>query len=112
MNQELRLFTVGSRGLIAFMLALGILPISALGQEPPPDSITVAGIVRDFLPGHPDFEVTPSNGYGHYMGNIDTELDDDQKPVFTGDGYKVSKEWRDKFYESESGGAGTPDSLS
>ncbi len=95
MNQELRLSTVGSRGLIASMLALGILPVSALGQETPPNSITVAGIVRDFLPGHPDFEVTPGNGYGHYMGNIDTELDDDGKPVFVGSGYKVKREWRD-----------------
>ncbi len=95
MNQELRPFTVGSRGLIASMLALGILPVSALGQDTPPDTITVTGIVRDFLPGHPDFEVTPSNGYGHYRGNIGSELDDDGKPVFVGGGYKVSREWRD-----------------
>ncbi|MCH7849793.1 MAG: fibro-slime domain-containing protein, partial [Planctomycetes bacterium] len=95
MNQVLRLFAVGGRGLIASMLALGILPDSALGQETPPDTITVAGIVRDFLPGHRDFEVTPSDGYGHYMGNIGTELDDDGKPVFVGGGYKVSREWRD-----------------
>ena len=95
MNQELRPFTVGSRGLIAFTLAIGIFPISAFGQETPPDTITVAGIVRDFLPGHPDFDVTPSNGYGHYMGNIDTELDDDGKPVFVAGGYKVKREWRD-----------------
>ena len=95
MNQELRPFTVGSRGLIVSMLALGSISISAPGQETPPDSITVAGIVRDFLPGHPDFDVTPGNGYGHYMGNINTQLDDDQKPVFTGNGYKVKREWRD-----------------
>jgi len=96
MNHELRPFAVGSLGLIVSMLALRSVPISAFGQETPPESITVAGIVRDFFPpDHPDFEVTPGNGYGHYMGNIDTQLDDDLKPVFTGDGYKVKREWRD-----------------
>ena len=49
--------------------------------------ILVAGIVRDFTSDHPDFDVTPGNGYGHYMGNIRPTLDKDGKPVFTGGGY-------------------------
>ncbi|MHC4107909.1 MAG: fibro-slime domain-containing protein [Planctomycetota bacterium] len=51
--------------------------------------------IRDFGPDHPDFDVTPSDGYGHCMGNIAPRLDAGGKPVFTGEGYRVSREWRD-----------------
>ncbi|MCH8823983.1 MAG: fibro-slime domain-containing protein [Planctomycetes bacterium] len=61
-----------------------------------PAVILVAGIVRDFSADHPDFDVTPGNGYGHVMGNIRRFLDKDGKPVFRGGGFRVSKEWRDK----------------
>lgn len=61
-----------------------------------PTYILVAGIVRDFSSDHPDFDVTPGNGYGHVMGNIRRFLDEDNKPVFRGGGFKVRKEWRDK----------------
>lgn len=61
-----------------------------------PTYILIAGIVRDFSSDHPDFDVTPGNGYGHIMGNIRRYLDKDNKPVFRGGGFKVSKEWRDK----------------
>ena len=64
-------------------------------SEALPATQQVTGIVRDFLPTHPDFNVTPSNGYGHYCGNIETELDAQDKPVFKGGGFRVAKEWRD-----------------
>ncbi len=62
-----------------------------------PDPVSLVGIVRDFQPSpeHPDFDVTPGNGYGHYCGNIALELDDDGKPVCVGGGFRVSREWRD-----------------
>jgi fibro-slime domain-containing protein len=55
------------------------------------------GRVRDFqpTPAHPDFNVTPSNGYGPYCGNIATTLDADGKPVFNGNGWRVQQQWRD-----------------
>ncbi|MCH7766999.1 MAG: hypothetical protein IH916_10620, partial [Acidobacteria bacterium] len=68
--------------------------------DDPPDEIRLGGIVRDFrertVPGgHPDFERQPDHGFGHYAGNIGLLLSDDGKPVFTGNGYKVSSQWKD-----------------
>jgi len=65
-----------------------------------PNTITLTGVVRDFRErtapnGHPDFERRPSSGFGHYMGNVAMELDDDHKPVFTGEGRKVGRQWAD-----------------
>jgi len=65
-----------------------------------PDELVLTGIVRDFRErseagGHPDFERRPDNGFAHYMGNVDTYLDEDNKPVFTGQGAKVRHQWRD-----------------
>lgn len=81
-----------------------------------PDSITLTGVVRDFrelsVPGgHPDFEAVPDAGFGHYMGNIALQLDEDGKPAFTGHGYKVAAEWTDaqghaihpRFFNPDSG---------
>jgi len=63
-----------------------------------PDSITITGVIRDFRErsedgGHPDFEVLPDAGGGHYMGNVADTLDADGKPVFTGAGHKVEQQW-------------------
>ena len=79
---------------VAAFLAVLLSPATASGQALPP-YIEITGIVRDFSEGHPDFEVIPSDGYGHYMGNIDPVLGPDEKPIFTGAGYKVSQDWRD-----------------
>ena len=40
---------------------------AALAQAP--SVIHVPGIVRDFRSDHPDFDITPAAGYGHYAGN-------------------------------------------
>ncbi|UCD75248.1 MAG: fibro-slime domain-containing protein [Phycisphaerales bacterium] len=69
--------------------------LRALGGERYPDVVVLRGIVRDFVEDHPDFDVVPGNGYGHYCGNIATTLGEDQKPVFVGGGSRVSREWRD-----------------
>ena len=65
-----------------------------------PETISLSGVVRDFRErreanGHPDFERRPDAGFGHYMNNVATELDDEFKPVFTGEGRKVSRQWKD-----------------
>lgn len=64
-----------------------------------PATIELTGIVRDFKEkskpgGHADFEITPSGGFGHYSGNVATELGSDGKPVFTGTGFKVDSQWK------------------
>src|SRR5689334_14281732 len=47
----------------------------AIYDSAPPAALTLVGSVRDFrektVPGgHPDFEVIPNLGYGHYSGNV------------------------------------------
>ncbi|MHC4209586.1 MAG: fibro-slime domain-containing protein [Planctomycetota bacterium] len=59
------------------------------------DTIELIGVVRDFLPSHPDFDVVPPQGYGHYMWNVATEMNEDDRPVFVGGGYKVLSQAHD-----------------
>ena len=78
-------------------------PTLALAQTPPPpppDTITLGGVVRDFREyseagGHPDFEVTPEGGFGHYSANVSPVLGADQNPTPTLGGWKVTKQWKD-----------------
>lgn len=81
-------------GILPFLMPASLGVNTASAQALPP-TIELTGIVRDFYEGHPDFEVVPSNGYGHYMGNLNPVLGPDEKPIFTGAGYKVSQDWRD-----------------
>jgi len=65
-----------------------------------PTELVLAGVIRDFKErtvqgGHPDFERQPAGGFGHYMNNVEMNLDSDGKPVFKGGGRKVSSQWRD-----------------
>ena len=68
-------------------------------EEDPPEFIELTGTVRDFQEqtaegGHPDFEITPDHGFNHYVGNIAPSLSDDRKPIFTGNGAKVTSQWK------------------
>lgn len=65
-----------------------------------PDEITLTGVVRDFKErsvdgGHTDFERQPGLGYGLYAQNIAVDIGADEKPVFTGNGRKVRRSYRD-----------------
>lgn len=65
-----------------------------------PAKVTIAGVARDFRAwnvsgGHPDFERTPPNGWGVYMGIVHDTLDPDGNPVFKSTGSKVMTPWRD-----------------
>ena len=82
-------------GIFSFSLPDSLLSTSQGLLQAQPPTLTIHGTVRDFSPDHPDFDVTPGNGYGHYMGNIAITLDAQNKPVFIGGGFKVSSEWRD-----------------
>ncbi len=94
-------------GLTAALLLTVSMPSGAIASPdpslpPPPSSITLTGVVRDFKErtaqnGHPDFEITPAHGYAHYCGALSADLGSDGKPMFIGQGFKVKSgyEWRD-----------------
>jgi fibro-slime domain-containing protein len=69
-------------------------------SEEDPESVVLTGIIRDFNEktaenGHPDFENRPSSGFGHYVGNIGLQLNEEGKPVFTGNGRKLKRDFKD-----------------
>ena len=79
---------------------LGMAPAALADDTPPPATIELTGIVRDFHErthpnGHPDFERAPSAGFGHYVGNVAPLLWADGNPVFTGTGSKLLSQYRD-----------------
>ncbi len=85
------------RGVLVSVIFLGVLSTSTpSGADPDEgegngnaDQLELTGIVRDFLPSHPDFDLVPPEGYGQYMWNIATALGGQLKPSFVGGGYKV-----------------------
>jgi fibro-slime domain-containing protein len=81
-------------------VALALVEAAAASNPNLPETVTLTGVVRDFRErtvagGHTDFEFRPVAGFGHYMDNVATLLDDDGKPVFIGGGRKVNQQWRD-----------------
>ena len=80
-------------------LAVSTLSVSIPPTTSPPSTVTLTGTVRDFKErtvsgGHPDFEITPTHGFGHYCDAIDPVLPSDKVPLFKGGGFKVKSEWR------------------
>jgi len=80
-------------------LAVSEHSVSTPTTTTPPATVTLTGVVRDFKErtvngGHPDFEITPSHGFGHYCDAINPVLPSDKKPLFKGGGFKVKTEWR------------------
>jgi fibro-slime domain-containing protein len=85
-------------GVLGVMLLSGT--ASAQTSSDAPQSITLTGVVRDFMAreqtgGHPDFQRRPSDGFGHYVGMVADQLDEQGKPVFASTGFKLSSNWRD-----------------
>ncbi|MHC4217988.1 MAG: fibro-slime domain-containing protein [Planctomycetota bacterium] len=90
------------RMLICVGTASLLVPTAAAQVPEPefPETVQITGIVRDFksmaeMGGHPDFENNPENGMARYAGNMDPLIGDDGKPVFTGNGAKITSQWRD-----------------
>ena len=89
-----------ARSVLGAVLAAVVLTGHARGQDARGDVLVLTGIVRDFRErtedgGHPDFELRPDQGYRLYTGNVETYLDDDGKPVFSGEGVGLRKSWAD-----------------
>jgi fibro-slime domain-containing protein len=103
--------TAAGAALIATSVAvISLTSTRANGDPPPPpptdpyaglpSAIHLQGVVRDFRArntagGHPDFELSPTAGLGHYVGMVLDQLDSDGKPAMASTGYKVSAQWRD-----------------
>ncbi|MGD9689343.1 MAG: fibro-slime domain-containing protein [Phycisphaerales bacterium] len=87
-------------GAVAFTTSSSVGLPAVDQQSALPETLVLTGVVRDFRwktesGGHVDFEHVPSAGYGHYVGMVADELDQDGKPVFAATGYKVSANARD-----------------
>lgn len=101
MKTASRCFTVRSSLSVWTAVVCGALTLTTTSvsaddhPEEAPQFLELSVHIRDFGPDHPDFDVTPGDGYGHSMGNIAPQLDAQGKPVFIGEGYRVSQEWRD-----------------
>lgn len=98
--------SLGAASLLAVM-TVGVLTAAPAVEARPadpyanlPSTIRLTGVVRDFKErsvsgGHPDFELNPTRGFGHYMQLVQDQLDGDGKPVFRSTGRKVTSNWRD-----------------
>lgn len=84
---------LGAISVITILLAQP-LAVGAM-QAPPPDVIQITGNLRDFQRDHPDFNVVPSGGYGHYAMNIALDLGVGDLPEFRATGFRVDSQWRD-----------------
>ena len=78
------------------VLAFATLASLSLGSQVMAQSETVRlyGIIRDFKKTDTGFVVEPSGGYGHYAGNVGLTIGGNNRPAFTGSGYRVSSQWR------------------
>jgi fibro-slime domain-containing protein len=64
--------------------------------EGPPAEIVLAGIVRDFVSAHPDFDATPADGFGHVADLVVPWVDAGAQPALAAPGYVVQQQWRDR----------------
>lgn len=60
-----------------------------------PTTIELTGVVRDFEESHVDFEVSPSEGFAHYTGNVPTTIIPGSNPLYVGPGSKLASQYRD-----------------
>jgi fibro-slime domain-containing protein len=95
---------IGTVGLAAAVVAIGTMPLGLKASSDEfaalPSSIELTGVVRDFRErgvsgGHPDFERSPSGGFGQYMRMVQDELDADGKPAFRSQGVRLTSQFRD-----------------
>jgi len=108
-----RLVTYGTLAIVAAAILasprwFSVNTARAGGSEPtPPDTLELTGVVRDFKEwnvagGHPDFDLDVRGcaavgcACGHYSGMVADTLGSDGKPVYTGSGFQVTSQWKDK----------------
>lgn len=89
-----------SMGAVLTLAGAALAPATQASAGEGSEFLELWGIARDFKErtasgGHPDFERRPDNGFGLYCGNVAPVIGDDRKPVFTGNGFKVTSQWKD-----------------
>ncbi len=82
-------------GMLTYVGLMSVFSKPATATPPDVETIELTGIIRDFLPSHLDFDLVPSQGWGHYMWNIAVEVDANGKPVYVGGGSKVEAQCLD-----------------
>ncbi len=84
-----------ARGCASWYVLIGVTSVLCDAAAPgdPPDTIELSGTARDFRRSHPDFDVVPIGGPGHYAGNIGLNAGPGERPVFGGGGFKVADQW-------------------
>ena len=84
------------RTILTVLGAITLATSTSPGQDQPA-TYDLSVVIRDFTRDHPDFNVVPAVGYGYYAGNVAYDLDSTGKPVFTGEGSRLGRLWKDKF---------------
>ena len=92
--------TLTMTGITGLGLLMGSMGLAPVANDDAPEEIILTGVVRDFQEktaenGHPDFEQRPNRGFGMYCGNVSSQLGQDGKPAFNGQGWKLRKQWKD-----------------
>ncbi len=76
-------------------LAVSLRPPSGVHAEAPPASYPLAGIIRDFRPGHTDFAAGRGDLLAYSVGNVSGTLSATGLPEYTGLGRAVTTAARD-----------------
>jgi hypothetical protein len=85
---------LGAAAVANFVLPTG-LQVSTATASGGPATIRITGVVRDFRATHPDMAVIPTNGWGHYAGNVDL-LFAAGRPTLAPGGFRVTGQWRER----------------
>jgi fibro-slime domain-containing protein len=75
-------------------LAFTSLAIIGLASDGFAQTVRLYGVIRDFQKTNSEFVVVPSGGYGHYAGNVGLAVGSNGRPIFTGNGFRVTSQWR------------------
>ena len=78
------------------MIALLRGPSTAPAEQAEGQRIILRGMIRDFRSDHPDFAISPPEGFGHTPGNVSFTVNSLGKPAYTGQGFKTASQWRDR----------------
>ena len=99
MSQSIKVSAAGLVVIAVLLLVKGLSPApkSASARQATPGVINVPRKIIDFPMSHPDFNIVPIAGYGHYAGNVNYTLGASQKPTLKAGGFRVGDEWRDKY---------------
>lgn len=95
-RHQSRIMNVMTTGILV-QGSIGVLSFSVeAAQQSPPETIYIAGTIRDFRMEHPDFNKNATADFGPVAGNIDLILEESGKPTFSEHGYRVPTPWRDR----------------